>query len=313
MLKTLATGMAFAVAALSFAPAALAQQQPNLLIMGEDADLDSVPRNSRIFNRVLRAIEAEMQAEGFAVYDEAAVTMGITDPGRVGRTDAELITVARRVQAAPIDAIVVFQIYASAEENAYASITDLRVRVPGRILNTMTGQALANYELSYGPDDLPPLPPNCDRDCVLEHVGDQARRIAADVGSVLTTYLDYLSPAAAVAPLAPATASSDLSPSQSSTEGCVGLTTAYTLTFRGFESEEITMVEEYLAAFSGYQHHRPTRAAATETTYWYETCSDTARLNRNLRLMAEHMGIEVRLGMVQNRFEIDKIRAPATR
>jgi len=36
-------------------------------------------------------------------------------------------------------------------------------------------------------------------------------------------------------------------------------------------------------------------------------------LNRNLRLMAEHMGLEVRLGMVQNRFEIDKIRAPATR
>ena len=94
MLKTLATGMAFAIAALSFAPAAVAQQQPNLLIMGEDADLDSVPRNSRIFNRVLRAIEAEMQAEGFAVYDETAVTMGITDPGRVGRTDAELITVA---------------------------------------------------------------------------------------------------------------------------------------------------------------------------------------------------------------------------
>lgn len=313
MLKTLATGMALAVAALSFVPAAFAQQQPNLLIMGEDADLDSVPRNSRIFNRVLRAIEAEMQAEGFAVYDETAVTMGITDPGRVGRTDAELITVARRVQAAPIDAIVVFQIYANAEENAYANITDLRVRVPGRILNTMTGQALANYEVSYGPDDLPPLPPNCDRDCVLEHVGDQARRIAADVGNVLATHLDYLSPAAEAAPAAPPTASAGAGASVASTESCVGLTTAYTLTFRDFESEEVTMIEEYLAAFSGYQHHRPTRAGASETTYWYETCSDTARLNRNLRLMAEHMGIEVRVGMVQNRFEIDKIRAPVTR
>jgi hypothetical protein len=122
MLKTLVTGLAFAVAALSFAPSALAQQQPNLLIMGEDADLDTVPRNSRIFNRVLRAIEAELQAEGFAVYDETAVSMGITDPARVRRTDAELITVARRVQDAPIDAIIVFQIYASTEENAYGII-----------------------------------------------------------------------------------------------------------------------------------------------------------------------------------------------
>src|SRR6056297_884248 len=279
MFKTLVTGLTLAVAALSFAPAAVAQQQPNLLIMGEDADLDTVPRNSRIFNRVLRAIEAELQAEGFAVYDETAVSMGITDPARVRRTDAELITVARRVQDAPIDAIIVFQIYASTEENAYASITDLRVRVPGRILNSMTGQALANYEVSYGPNDLPPLPPNCSRDCVLEHVGDQARRIAADVGNVLATHLDYLSPAAAVTS-APVT-------NAPGAETCVGLTTAYTLTFRGFESSEITMIEEYMVAFSGYHHHRPTRAGATETTYWYETCTDTARLNRNLRLMAE--------------------------
>lgn len=305
MFKAFVTGLAFALAALSFAPAAIAQQQPNLLIMGEDADLDTVPRNSRIFNRVLRAIEGELQVEGFAVYDETAVSMGITDPARVRRTDAELITIARRVQDAPIDAIIVFQIYASTEDNPYASITDLRVRVPGRLLNAMTGQSLANYELSYGPADLPPLPPNCSRDCVLEHVGDQAQRIAADVGNVLAKHLDYLSPTAASTP--------NLMESAPTTGGCVGLTTAYTMTFRGFESAEITMIEEYLVAFNGYQHHRPTRAGSIESTYWYETCSDSARLNRNLRLMAEHMGVEVRLGMVQNRFEIDKIRLPKTR
>lgn len=306
MLKPLLTGLVIALAAAcSAVPVAEAQQQPNLLIMGEDADLDTVARNSRIFDRVLRALEAELQAEGFRVYDETAVSMGVTDPQRVRRSDAELITVARRIQDAPIDAIIVFQIYASTEQNPFAAIMDLRVRIPGRILNAQTGQALANYEIAYGPNDLPPLPPGCSRDCVLEHVGDQARRIASDVGAVLARQLDYLSPAAAVA--APPVSS------KQQPEGCVGLTTAYTLTFRGFESEEITQVEEYLAAFSGYQHHRPMRSGATESTYWYEACTDTARLNRNLRLMAEHMGVEVRLGMVQNRFEIDKIRAPKKR
>jgi hypothetical protein len=306
MLKPLLTGLVMTLAAtFSAVPMVQAQQQPNLLIMGEDADLDTVARNSRIFDRVLRALEAELQAEGFRVYDETAVSMGVTDPQRVRRSDAELITVARRIQDAPIDAIIVFQIYASTEQNPFAAIMDLRVRIPGRILNAQTGQALANYEIAYGPNDLPPLPPGCSRDCVLEHVGDQARRIASDVGAVLARQLDYLSPAAAVA-----------APPVSGTqqpEGCVGLTTAYTLTFRAFESEEITQVEEYLAAFSGYQHHRPMRSGATESTYWYEACTDTARLNRNLRLMAEHMGVEVRLGMVQNRFEIDKIRAPKKR
>jgi hypothetical protein len=305
MLKSFVTGLVILAATLSFAPQANAQQQPNLLIMGEDADLDTVARNSRIFNRVLRALEAELQAEGFRVYDETAVSMGVTDPQRVRRTDAELITVARRIQDAPIDAIIVFQIYASTEQNPYAAIMDLRVRIPGRMLNAQTGQALANYEITYGPNDLPPLPPNCSRDCVLEHVGDQARRIAADVGAVLARQLDYLSPAA---PAAATALNSDARP-----EGCVGLTTAYTLTFRGFDSDEITLIEDYLAAFSGYHHHRPMRAGATESTYWYETCTDTARLNRNLRLMAEHMGVEVRLGMVQNRFEIDKIRPPRSR
>jgi hypothetical protein len=305
MLKSILTGAAIFAATLSFTPMVSAQQQPNLLIMGEDADLDSVARNSRIFNRVIRALETELQVEGFQVFDETAVSMGVTDPMRVRRTDAELITVARRIQDAPIDAIIVFQIYASTEQNPFAAIMDLRVRIPGRILNAQTGQALANYEIAYGPNDLPPLPPNCSRDCVLEHVGDQARRIAADVGAVLAQQLDYLSPAAPAASVTPGSATEP--------HGCVGLTTAYTLTFRGFDSTEITQVEDYLAAFSGYQHHRPMRAGATETTYWYETCSDTARLNRNLRLMAEHMGVEVRLGMVQNRFEMDKIRAPRTR
>lgn len=306
MPKSFLTGLVITLAATFCSVSAVyAQQQPNLLIMGEDADQDSVARHSRIFNRVLRALESELQAEGFQVYDETAISMGVTDPQRVRRTDAELLTIARRIQDAPIDAIIVFQIYASTEQNPYAAIMDLRVRIPGRILNAQTGQALANYEIAYGPNDLPPLPPGCSRDCVLEHVGDQARRIAADVGAVLARQLDYLSPAApaAVDPLAGA----------AQPEGCVGLTTAYTLTFRNFESTEITLIEDYLAAFSGYSHHRPMRAGATETTYWYESCIDPARLNRNLRLMAEHMGVEVRLGMVQNRFEMDKIRAPRTR
>lgn len=294
----------FAILTAGCAPMAEAQQQPNLLIMGEDADQDTVARNSRIFNRVTRALETEFQAEGFKVYDETAVSMSVTNPQRVRRTDAELITIAQRIQNTPIDAIVVFQIYASSEKNAFADIMDLRVRISGRLLNAKTGEALANYEIAYGPNDLPPLPPECNRDCILEHVGDQAQRIAADVGSVLTVHLDHLSPTAVAAP--------EVS-SEHTISTCVGLDTAYTITFRGFEVGEISTIEEYLASFSGYQHLRPMQVGTRESSYWYETCSDTARLNRNLRLMAEQMDVEVRLGMVQNRFEIDKIRLSETR
>lgn len=307
MLKALITSFALVASSLTLVEPAVADEQPNILIMGEDADTDSVPRGSRIFDRVLRAMEAEMQAMGFRVYDETATTLNITNPNRIGRTDAELITVARRIQDAPIDVIAVFEIFANVEENPYADIMDLRIRIPGRLLNVSTGQALANYEVSYEPGELPPLPPSCNRDCIIEHVGEQARRIAADVAGVLAIHLDYLSPAASVL-------STNLGANTGTTSGgCTGLTTAYSLTFRNFEPQQLFEVEEYLAAFQGYDHHRPTRASSSETTYWYETCSEVARLRRNLSLMVESMGLETRIDFAGNRVEIDNIRIPVQR
>ena len=298
------------------APKAFAGEQPNLLIVGEDADLDTVPRNSRVFNRVLNAISGEMQLKGFRVYDETAVTMGITNPGRVRRTDAELITVARRVQDVPIDAIVAFQIYASAEQNQYADIIDLRIRVFGRIIHVQTGRSMGNFEVAYGPNDVPPLPAGCNPDCVLEHVGGEAKRIATDVGAVLAIKLDQLSPTAPRTGLETVPSSNNSGTAVITTmpsDSCTGLTTAYNIDFRGFSPEEISRVEEYLVAFKGYDHHRPIRSQMTSTIYWYETCSDLARLNRNLRLMTEQMGVQARISMSGNRFEIDKIGVPINR
>lgn len=297
-----------------------AGEQPNLLIMGEDADNDTVPRNSRVFNQVLNALAGEMQVKGFKVYDETAVSMGITDPGRVRRTDAEVLTIAKRIPNVPIDVATVFQIYAFAERNPYADITDLRIRIPGRLINVQTGQALGNYEVSYGPGQLTPLPVQCDRDCVLEHVGAEAKKIATDVGAVLAQKLDFLSPARPQTPTAIIKDGAGGMPSgmsgmtgMAAPSDCTGLSTAYSLVFNGFTPEEMTRVEEYIVSFKGYDHHRPMRAQLTSTEYWYETCSDAARLNRNLRLMAEQMGLETRIGMVGNKIEVDKIAQPMKR
>lgn len=314
MLRTLLAATALTLAAFaSSAPPVIAGEQPNLMIMGEDADVDTVPRGSRVFNRVVNAISTEMETMGFRVYDETSVTMGITNPNRVRRTDAELITVARRVPDVPIDAVTVFQIYASAEQNPYADIIDLRLRVAGRMINVRTGQSLGNFEVGYAPGELPPLPVGCNRDCVLESVGEEASRIGSDVGSVLAIKLDALSPAGHGA--APTVISGNGGGVVTTTFGdsCTGLTTAYTLSFRGFLPEEVTLIEEYLVAFKGYDHHRPVRVDARQTDYWYETCSDEARLNRNLRLMVEQMGVVARISKTQNSFDIELIRAPMTR
>ena len=44
----------------------------NILIMGEDANPDTVPRGSRVFSQVLDALANELIDEGFDVYDETA-------------------------------------------------------------------------------------------------------------------------------------------------------------------------------------------------------------------------------------------------
>ncbi|WP_323769251.1 hypothetical protein [Antarctobacter sp.] len=306
------------VMALSFAAApATAGDQPNILPVPEDADLDTVPGNSRVFERVLRAIITETQTMGFRVYDQTGVIMGFTDPDRVRRSDAELIALAQRVPNVPIDVIMPIQIYASADPNPYIpDVVDLRIRVTGRMLHAQTMQSLGNFEVAFGPGagEIPvaSLPRNCGRDCVLEHVGNEAKTIGAEVGRVLAIKLDVLSPASpqpvpmpqqpvVVTPVVPQP------PVVMAPTGCTGLTTAYTLAFTGFQPQEMTLIEGYLAGFKGYDHHRPVRVTMTTADYWYETCSDVARLNRNLRLMTEAMGIQARIAMAGNRFEIQKI------
>jgi len=303
----------FAVA-ISTAPVQ-AGEQPNLLFVNEDADIDAVPNNSRPSDQVKYALATEMQNMGFRTYDETAVTMSITNPNRVRRSDAELITVAKRIQDAPIDVIVVYTIYASAQQNQFAAIIDLQMRITGRLIHVQSGRSLGNWEVGYGPGDLPPLPPGCNRDCVLEHVGAEARRIASDVGAALAVKLDALSPAAPqpMVSTTPMVTNTPMPAVNAPMSTCTGLTSAYNLEFRGFSMQEITRIEEYLVVFKGYDHHRPLRMQMTSAEYWYETCSDVARLDRNLRLMTEQLGVQAQISMVGNRFTISKIGLMPTR
>jgi hypothetical protein len=306
--------------------AAYAGEQPNILVMGEDADPDTVPRNHRVFNRVIESLATELGQLGFQVYDETAVSLDVTRQGRIRRPDAEIITVAKRIQQPPIDVIAVFSIYVNVQENINADIWDLGIRIPGRLLQVQTGRRIDSFEVDYPVGTLPPVPPNClnnarvDQDCLFEFVGGQAKRIAEDLGAALATKLDFQSPTAAQASgeamTSPDTADASpgpVAPPKLGEPQCVGMTTAYVISLVGFDPAEVSSIEEYLVAFSGYDHHRPLRTTARVSEYWYESCSDVARLNRNLRLMLDQMGMQGRLAMTSNRFQIDKIAAPMKR
>jgi hypothetical protein len=278
------------MAALLPTGAAQAGEQPNIIIMGEDADKDTVPRNSRVYKRVLDALVNEMNDEGFNVYDEVAVTLDDFAQGRVRRTDAEIIDIARSVKRPPIDVAVIYSIYASANKLSYT--TKIRTRITGRLLNVRSGKRLGNFEVELPQPDNAPV--KCERECILETVGKNARVLGMDLGVVLTKKLDWL-----------AARSDDKHDKDGHDDD--GLASAYSLVFTGFTPDDITSIEEYIVAFRGYEHHRPVSSSLRNAEYWYETKSKSARLNRNLRLMMEHLGYEGRVTFKGSSFQIDKV------
>lgn len=254
----------------------------NLLVMGEDADPDTIERHTTVFDRVRDAIADEMRGGDVAVYDETAVTMEFYDQGRVRRPDAELISLARSVQIVPIDAVTSFQIHAAAAPTAYEGISDLRLRISGRVIGVADGQVLGGYEVRFAPGELPMLPLQCDRRCLFDFVGDQAVPIAREVGAALSAQLADLmvDPDASAAPTDP-----------SAPAGCAAAR-GFTLAFKGFSAEDLARFDLFLAAFQGYARHHPLEDGEV-TEVWYETCAAPDRLERNLRAMFEQTGAEV--------------------
>lgn len=276
-------------------PSAYAAGRANILVMGEDAgerggttDTVVVARDTRVFKQVLEAISDALAQDGFDVYDERAVTLDNFKQNRAGRTEAELLDIARSVQSPPIDAVAIFTVYAGARQLAYT--TDIYARITGRVVNARTGQKIGAFEVT-SPRGWK-APTGCERDCLLEIIGRSARTMGGDLGTVLSQQITTAETARATAKAPPAKA----------------LPGGYTMTFAGFSHDEINDIEEYLVAFKGYKVHRPLAAGPRSVQYWYEIDSDSARLNRNLRLMLDRVGTpgSITFSGAGNAFTIEK-------
>ena len=79
-------------------------ERVNILILGEDFNLASLPRNHQAFERVTNAIATEMQSYGFTVYDETALTLGRFKKSHRRRADDEVIEIARSVDVSNVSA-----------------------------------------------------------------------------------------------------------------------------------------------------------------------------------------------------------------
>ena len=295
-MKTIISGLIALgiIIAAGFGTSAYAGDQPNVLIMGEDADKDTIPRNSRVFKRVLAALATELQNEGFAVYDEVGLTLGYSNQGRSRRTDAEIIDIARSVKKVPIDVAVIFSIYPDTEKTSYT--WKLRTRIEGRLLDVHGSRQLGNFEVE--PAQVDNVPTNIKRDRLIETVGKNAKRLGHDLGAVLALRLAHYSP--------------DIRGEGTGSSGG-GMTRKYSLMFEGFTPDDLNKIEEYLVGFKGYKQYRPVSSSSRYANYLYESQSDVARLNRNLRQMLEHMGTQGRIVLSGDTLTTQKIATPKKR
>ncbi|MGE4557528.1 MAG: hypothetical protein AB7D07_11960 [Desulfovibrionaceae bacterium] len=266
MARWIAVLMVLMFSALAAVPA-MATDLPRVMIVGDDADHDTIPRNSRVFDRVLNAISNELLNEGFEVKDETALSSETHIQGRSRRTDAELVQIAKDLG---IDVLVIFSIYPNVKKNQNS--VRATARVEGRLLSVYDGSRMGNFEAepqAYQPVDKPYA-----RNDILEAVGRMSKILGQDVGQVLaqrlSNYVDQ--------------------------EG--GRLQEWTLIFDGFSADEMAAVEDYLVIFSGYDSHRPKPNALNTSShheYLYRSSIDSAKLQSNLNKMLNKMNIKGRI------------------
>ena len=269
--------------------------EPTVLVMGEDWDEDTIPRNSRVFERVLDAVTNQLQQESFKVINETMATQGAFVQGRVRRTDVELLKLAKSIDSPPIDAAVTFKVYPRFKPTS--TTTWMNALVPGRLLNVSSNESLGTFEVTL-PQDVA-TEPGCqkNRECMLEYMGKHARNLGQELGAALSIKLRR-------AVLAGTTGSASAA---TGTQTQSAMAQAFKLTFDNFKPNEFDQVEEYMVAFSGYNHHKVLQSGSRNMVIWYETTSEGSRLKRNLRKMFEFMGLEGQVNCVSRTCTVTKI------
>ncbi|MBH67122.1 MAG: hypothetical protein CMM58_02095 [Rhodospirillaceae bacterium] len=271
--------------------APIVAEQPTVLIMGEDSDGDSIPRNSQVYGRVINAISGQLQRNGFSVIDETLATVDNYSQGQSRRTDAELMKIAQSIKTPPIDAVITFTVFPTFR--ADRTTAWMNVLIKSRLINVSTHKILATVDREL--PEYVETEPKCDenRQCAFKYVGKYARKLGQDVGSALAIKLRRVTLQDGTAP--------------SSSLKQAALQQAYTLTFENFNIQEFNKIEECLVAFTGYNTHKLLLNTSRNMVVWYKTKSDDVRLKRNLRRMLEYLDVDGQLQCVNKTCKLTKI------
>lgn len=261
-----------------------AQDIPNVLVMTEDADPDTVPRNSRVQRNILSGMQDKMIQRGYRVFDEASVGIeGVTNmtvQGRSRRPRDELIMVARSANQ-PIDVIVNYEVFASVDKRDFASFA--RLRIEGELLNAQSGLLMGSFEVT-SPQTFR-LPVECPRECLLEALSEEGRDLGRSLADVLADKLNDFFGAHGGGAVG---AGGGTGVVGGTGGGGVGFERTYTLRFDECSPMTRMDFEPYLVIFEGYLNHRPGVCQGESCQMQYTSTIQPGKLQRNLEKMLLH-------------------------
>lgn len=277
------TASGWLLCALAFCLAAVPAQAANLLVMGDDSGRSALRRDNPVFQSVLAELSQQAKAAGFTVYDETALTAENFTQGRVRRTDAELLDIARRIKRPPLDQVLLFTVAAGSEE--LDLVTRIDLRLSGRLLAVRTGEVAGTFDIT--PSEVLRVSSSCEGTCLTQAAIPKARELANRAATALTpTFAAVLTPGAR--------------------EGRV-------LVFDGFSAEEMLRWRSLIRGFPGFRSERPMESGGETHRVWYESAIRSADLQHSLTEAALGFGTHARVAIDKNEFRVQVIKPGAIR
>lgn len=269
----------------------VAGERPNILIVGQDNEYLSASCASPLFQAVADTLNDQLSLGNFKTHDAMSVSLDRMRYDICNRSDRDLLKLARSLRSPPIDILIIFRVFAHPQQTEFAA--KYNISLTGRMIDMRTKRTIRSFSVKSPPDEQ--VSHDCHAECLIQHAVAESRILAQDLGHTLTQMLKHWQSdriAEVKDASLPALCSGDA---------------AYRLVFNDFHREEIRVIEEYLAAFRCFQHYRPTRVSGARSEYWYETSADSARLNRNLGKMLDHISVQGRIAYAGNTFTIHKL------
>lgn len=265
------------------------KQGATLILVGENQGADTVSVNGQVFNRVAASLAANLTGKGYGVQTGQQLMQDYPeyfDRDTIVHKDSTLVDLVRSLKGIETDVIVILSIAAETSQQQYHSNVSSGLDV--RLIDVNSGKSLGAFAIDS--EQSTSIRPSCNDNCLKQAIVDNAKPITLEVAAVIAEKL-----------VCGGSSSHDFDDSKG------GFSTAYTVIFDGFTVDEVLVMEDYIAEFSGYESHRVIYTGGRRSEWWYETSMRSASLNRNFTQLLNKVGVR---GVVQfsgNTYTIKKI------